>query len=81
MRPALPPSTLPPAQPIYVLRGHGAAIHTLLFFRENSRLLTGDADGWIVIWSVAIKRPVAVWRAHEATLLGAETWDEDKLIT
>lgn len=81
MTPALPSSTLPPAQPVYVLRGHRAAIHTLLFFRGNSRLLTGDADGWVVVWSLAIKRSVAVWRAHEATVLGAEVWHEDKLIT
>lgn len=74
-------SALPPAQPAYVLRGHAAAIHTLLFFRTNTRLLTGDADGWAVIWSVPIKRPVAVWRAHTATILGAALWDEDKLVT
>lgn len=78
---ALPANTLPPAQPVYVLRGHAAAIHTILFFRGNTRILTGDAEGWIVIWSVAIKRPVAVWRAHEATILGAQMWEEDKIIT
>jgi hypothetical protein len=49
--------------------------------RSNSRLVTGDADGWIVIWSLVTKRPVAVWRAHEGTLLGARSWGEDKLIT
>jgi hypothetical protein len=81
MTAALPAATLPPAQPVYVLRGHGAAIHTLLFFRSNTRLLTGDAEGWIVIWSVAIRRPTAVWRAHEASILGAQLWGHDKLIT
>jgi len=78
---ALPATTKPPAQPVYVLRGHGAAIHTLLFFRSNTRLLTGDAEGWIVIWSVAIRRPTAVWRAHKASILGAQVWGDDKLIT
>lgn len=74
-------SLLPPAQPAYVLRGHAAQIHAVCFMRANSRLVTGDADGWVVIWSLVTKRPVAVWRAHEGTLLGARSWGEDKLIT
>lgn len=74
-------SLLPPAQPAYVLRGHAAQIHAVCFIRSNSRLVTGDADGWIVIWSLVTKRPVAVWRAHEGTLLGARSWGEDRLIT
>ena len=73
--------SLPPAQPAYILRGHAAQIHCVSFMRQNMRLVTGDADGWIVIWSLATKRAVAVWRAHEGTLLGARSWGSDKLIT
>jgi len=72
---------LPPAQPAYILRGHGSQIHSTTFIRSNSRLVTGDADGWIVIWSLATKRPVAVWRAHEGAILGASAWGLEKLIT
>lgn len=72
---------LPPAQPAYILRGHGSQIHSTTFIRSNSRLVTGDAEGWIVIWSLATKRPVAVWRAHEGALLGASAWGPEKLIT
>ncbi|RDL39812.1 uncharacterized protein BP5553_04152 [Venustampulla echinocandica] len=71
----------PQPQPSYVLRGHGAHIHSTSFIRSNSRLVTGDADGWIVIWSLATKRPVAVWRAHQGTILGADAWEGDKIIT
>lgn len=62
---------LPPATPVYVLRGHGAPIHALCFFGQNSKLAlaSGDADGWIVIWSVVTKRPIAVWKAHEGAVL------------
>lgn len=74
-------STLPAAQPAYVLRGHSAQIHSVLFLRENLRLLSGDADGWVVLWSTPIKRPVAVWRAHSASILGLGSWDDDKIIT
>ncbi|KUJ16262.1 WD domain-containing protein [Mollisia scopiformis] len=72
---------LPPAQPAYILRGHGSQIHATAFIRSNTRLLTGDADGWIVIWSLATKRPVAVWKAHEGSILGINAWGSEKLIT
>jgi hypothetical protein len=73
--------SLPPAQPAYILRGHSAQVHSTEFIRSNSRLVTGDADGWIVVWSLAIKRPVAVWKAHEGTILGARAWGAERLIT
>ncbi|KAK5121743.1 hypothetical protein LTR85_004618 [Meristemomyces frigidus] len=74
-------STLPPAQPAYVLRGHSAQIHSVLFLRQNLRLLSGDADGWVVFWDLPIKRPVAVWRAHSGSILGLGTWGDDRIIT
>jgi len=72
---------LPPAQPAFVLRGHSAQIHALHFTSGNSRLLTGDADGWAVSWNLAYKRPVAVWRAHENAILGLGSWGRDRIIT
>jgi WD40 repeat protein len=74
-------STLPPAQPVYVLRGHSTQIHAVHFFRENLRLVSGDADGWVVLWNIPMRRPVAVWRAHTSTILGVESWGDDKIIT
>ncbi|KAI9797410.1 MAG: ASTRA complex subunit [Candelina submexicana] len=72
---------LPPAQPRYVFRGHAAQIHTLTFIRSNSRLATGDADGWLVIWRLATKRPVAVWKAHCNAILGTEAWSDRGIMT
>lgn len=74
-------SNLPSAQPTYILRGHSAQIHAVRFLRQNTRLLTGDADGWVVLWSLASKRAVAVWRAHTTTVLGLEDWTDEKIIT
>jgi WD40 repeat protein len=71
----------PPAQPVYILRGHGTQVHSVAFLRQNKRLLTGDADGWVVLWSVAAKRAVAVWRAHNSAILGLGEWGSDKTIT
>lgn len=73
--------SLPPAQPAYILRGHASQIHSTAFIRSNSRLVSGDADGWLVIWSLATKRPTAVWKAHEGVILGASAWGRDRLIT
>ncbi|PSN61882.1 WD40 repeat-like protein [Corynespora cassiicola Philippines] len=74
-------SALAPAQPAYILRGHTSQIHSVQFVRQNRRLLTGDADGWVVYWRLESKRPLAVWRAHDATILGTAEWPSDRLIT
>ncbi|KAL3452065.1 WD40-repeat-containing domain protein [Aspergillus insuetus] len=62
-------STLLPATPTYILRGHATPIHALQIFNKNLRLVSGDADGWIVVWDLVFKRPVAVWKAHEGAVL------------
>lgn len=77
----LPSIARPPAQPTYILRGHSSAIHGILLCRRNTRLVTGDADGFVVVWDVAIKRPTVVWRAHEGVILGLGTWGDDRIIT
>ncbi|KAF2659207.1 WD40 repeat-like protein [Lophiostoma macrostomum CBS 122681] len=74
-------SSLPPAQPSYIFRGHAAHIHSVQIVRRNSRLVTGDADGWVVYWNLESKRPVAVWKAHDAAILGTAEWGSDKLVT
>ncbi|CRG84371.1 ASTRA-associated protein 1 [Talaromyces islandicus] len=61
--------SLPPATPRYILRGHASAIQALHFFAHNTRLISADADGWVVIWDVITKRTRAVWKAHEGAVL------------
>ncbi|PNS18796.1 hypothetical protein CAC42_5335 [Sphaceloma murrayae] len=70
-----------PLQPSYVLRGHSAAIHAVHFFRGNSRLITGDAEGWVIVWDMITRRPAVVWRPHSAAILGLGSWGDDKIIT
>lgn len=70
----------PPA-PRAILRGHKAQVHAAVFFRNNERLLTGDASGFVVVWDLTIMRPRAVWRAHEGAILGIKGWGRDKIIT
>lgn len=72
---------LPPAQPAFILRGHSAQIHALHFTHANTRLLTADAEGWIVSWNLAFKRPVAVWKAHDNAILSVGSWSSDRVIT
>ena len=71
---------LPPAQPAYVLRGHTAQVHAVHFMRSNSRLLTGDADGWTICWDVTYKRAVAVWKAHQSAVLGFGDWEQRRAV-
>ncbi|PIG79950.1 C6 zinc finger domain protein [Aspergillus arachidicola] len=60
---------LQPPSPTYILRGHASPIHGLHIFHQNLRLISGDADGWIIVWDLVFKRPVAVWKAHEGAIL------------
>lgn len=72
---------LPPAQPSFVLRGHSAHVHAVHFIQGNTRLLSADAEGWLVSWNLASKRPAAVWRAHAIAVLGIGSWGQDRIIT
>jgi len=74
-------STLLPIQPAYILRGHKAQIHALHFLHNNSRLLSGDATGHVVLWDTSTKRAKAVWKAHDGGVLGFGIWDDDKVIS
>ncbi|KAI9754162.1 MAG: hypothetical protein M4579_004830 [Chaenotheca gracillima] len=80
-RAAKPQPPTAPAQPVYVLRGHTAQVHTAEFIRANTQLITGDADGWLVVWDIAIRRPVGVWKAHDGAILGASAWGDDMIIS
>ncbi|KAF2739015.1 WD40 repeat-like protein [Polyplosphaeria fusca] len=55
-------------QPSFVLRGHATQIHSVQFVRQNTRLLTGDGDGYVVCWKLESKRPVALRIADEPLL-------------
>jgi WD40 repeat protein len=70
-----------PARPTSILRGHKAQVHAAAFVRGNERLVTGDADGYIVAWDLTIMRPRAVWQAHSNATLGIAGWGRDRLIT
>ncbi|KAK4236222.1 ASTRA-associated protein 1 [Achaetomium macrosporum] len=70
-----------PAQPKSILRGHKAQVHAAAFVRGNERLLTGDADGFVVAWDLTIMRSRAVWQAHTNAILGIAAWGWDRLIT
>ena len=76
-----PAKLLPPAQPSYVFRGHGTAVHAVAFSPSNHRLLTADATGWIVSWSLATRRPAAAWRAHTDSVLGVAWWGLDAVLS
>lgn len=67
--------------PKNILRGHKAQVHVAAFIRQNERLATGDAEGLVVLWDLAVMRPTAVWRAHEKAILGIQGWGRDKVIT
>ncbi|KAK1831841.1 ASTRA-associated protein 1 [Podospora conica] len=70
-----------PAHPKSILRGHKTSVHAAAFIRGNERLLTGDADGFVIVWDLTILRPRAVWQAHDGAILGFSSWGPDRIIT
>ncbi|KAK4227545.1 WD40-repeat-containing domain protein [Podospora fimiseda] len=70
-----------PAQPKSILRGHKTQVHATTFIRNNERLLTGDSEGFIVVWDLTIMRPKAVWQAHTNAILGITGWGKDRIIS
>ena len=74
-------ATLPPPLPSCILRGHASHIHCVQFVRHNAYLLTGDAHGCVIYWSLATKRAVYVWKAHAGPILGIAQWGYDRIIT
>ncbi|KAL2418588.1 ASTRA-associated protein 1 [Exophiala dermatitidis] len=70
-----------PAVPTYILRGHEAAIHALHFYGNNAYLVSGDSDGWLAIWSLTTKRPLAVWKGHDAGIMAIHHWTDERLIS
>jgi WD40 repeat protein len=70
----------PPPTPSHILRSHTAEITSLSLSDDNERLYSTDASGTVVISSTRTTRPIASWKAHTASILGAEEW-EDKVVT
>lgn len=67
--------------PKSILRGHKSQVHAAVFVRSNERLVTGDANGFVVVWDLTVMRAKAVWRAHEKAILGIRGWRHDRIIT
>lgn len=70
-----------PATPVYILRGHASPIHALNIFAKNLRLVSGDANGWVVIWDLVTKRPTTVWKAHAGAVLEVRGFTYESGIT
>ncbi|KAI5854043.1 WD40-repeat-containing domain protein [Tricharina praecox] len=71
---ALPPAKYPPLQPSYILRGHAQPIHSLTFLCNNTHLLSADAAGICILWTLSTRRPLAVWASHTASILSVAEW-------
>ncbi|CAG8503430.1 1634_t:CDS:10 [Ambispora leptoticha] len=62
--------------PEYIFRDHTDQINVLKFYRNNKRLLSGDAEGNIIIWDMKIRRPILKYRAHREGILNISTWQD-----
>ncbi|KAK9893649.1 WD40 repeat-like protein [Cystobasidium minutum MCA 4210] len=80
----------PVPSPEYILRGHEAQINVLSFVDAeahggngaHSLLLSGDADGYVAVWSLTTFRPLAFFKAHSGSVLTVSAWSSNtRLLT
>ena len=62
-------NAIPSTAPRYILRGHKEPIHVLQMFSENLRLVSGDSDGYVIVWDMVTKRPVVSLQPHNGVIL------------
>ncbi|CAG8433211.1 523_t:CDS:2 [Ambispora gerdemannii] len=70
------PSSKAAPTPEYIFRGHTDQISVLKFYQNNKRLLSGDAEGNIIIWDMKIRRPLLKFKAHHEGILNISTWKD-----
>lgn len=54
----------------FSLRAHKAPIACITTF-ENS-IVSGDRDGYVIVWDVFRKRPLALWKAHHGQIISMQ---------
>lgn len=64
---------LPPAA-IASLRSHSFAV-TSIDISHNYLLVSADEGGWVIVWSLSIRRPLAVFKPHDKSIIKAK-WVE-----
>lgn len=64
---------LPPAATAS-LRGHAFAVTSIDISRQ-SLLASADEGGWVIIWSLATRRPLAVFKPHDKSIIKVQ-WIE-----
>ncbi|KAK9462426.1 WD40 repeat-like protein [Lipomyces oligophaga] len=66
---------------VATLRAHNSSICVIAFHSSNLRLVSGDENGWCIHWSLVTRRPIAIWKSHEASILSLLWLSEDLLLT
>lgn len=49
-------------------------MRTLHVSRTGLQLVSGDDEGFVVLWSLETRRPLAIWQAHSNALLTTRFW-------
>ncbi len=60
-------SSCPPPPPLTVLRGHADHVTSLSF--GDGVIVSGSADGAIIVWDLSIRRPILNFQSHDRSVL------------
>ncbi|KAI8062247.1 WD40-repeat-containing domain protein [Gongronella butleri] len=70
-----------PPQPDYIFRAHHSDVNSICFFNKDKHFASADLDGTVVLWSMASRRPVFQWKAHQSSCLSVHVVGDDTLIS
>ncbi|KAK9479021.1 WD40 repeat-like protein [Lipomyces japonicus] len=63
------------------LRAHNSPITSVAFHADNTRLVSGDEEGWVIQWSIITRRPMSIFRPHRGVILALHWLKDDLLLT
>lgn len=64
----------------FTLKGHGVLVTASCLFGGNT-LVSGDENGWIILWNLNTRRPLGVWKAHDERIITLQAMDKTHLLS
>lgn len=63
------------------LRSHPFPVTAVSVHPSNLSLISGDEGGWAIWWSLSHRRPLAIFRPHEKSIVTLQWLSHDRLLT
>lgn len=62
---------------LFTLRNHKASVTCIASFKlDEVFLVSGDKDGMVIVWDVAVRRNKYIWQGHTDSILSILQWNQ-----